>query len=364
MPKRWTTGCLAKIASDAEYSEVMLTVPKTTKATKLSDFGYKYDEKLRLVQISSGKPFAWLGQKHYDKLGDAIVNEIYAILREKYGMQQVAFPLAQDRRPGTENDTCPVFVSSNFQEAKAVVVLIQGSGAVRPGMWARALCINNSLNEGAIFGYLEQIFRRGWGVVVLNPNENTVLPPEPEPPADLSPDDIEAYWLATPDAEWKAYSAKRIRSAVPIEGSYRPEVHAISAWTSFIEPNPRPTMVIAHSYGGKCTTAILRTRFQAFSELTAAVALTDAINDLHPRQDHRDHIGFFKRVSKNWVGSKRTLDSLEPPGPCGCVEVSSGHDTHEWTSWSCMGSVFPFLDQKLEEFLSANPKEGRSSSKH
>ena len=42
-------------------------------------------------------------------------------------------------------------------------------------MWARALCINDSLAEGTIFSYLEEaLLARDWGILVLNPNQNGV----------------------------------------------------------------------------------------------------------------------------------------------------------------------------------------------
>ena len=37
----------------------------------------------------------------------------------------------------------PIFVSPNLDQKATVLLLVQGSGAVRPGIWARALCIND-----------------------------------------------------------------------------------------------------------------------------------------------------------------------------------------------------------------------------
>ena len=350
--KKWTTGCLAKAESQEEYDAVMATVPKTVQPKKLAEFGYKYNDDGRLVQSINGKPFAWLGQKHYDKLGDAIVEEIYTIMRDKYGFKEVQVPLeeAEKGRP-----SCPIFLSPNWDTAKTVVFLCQGSGAVRPGMWARALCINNSLKEGTIFSYLEECLSNDWGVMVANPNENGVLPPEKLPKGDLTPDQVEQYWLGTPDKDWKALARTRAQNAEPIESSWRPEVHAQLCWDTFIAPKPRPTLIIAHSYGGKCTTALLRTRFELFSTIVAGIALTDAINDLKYRGEKKEHVSFMKAFSLNWVGSKKPLDTPEPPSEAGCTEVSSGHEVHEWTSASCQTSVFPFLKKKLEEFASRPP---------
>ncbi len=49
----------------------------------------------------------------------------------------------------------PIFVSPNFESKSTVLLLVQGSGAVRPGIWARALCINDKqvgqLRKAAVF---------------------------------------------------------------------------------------------------------------------------------------------------------------------------------------------------------------------
>jgi hypothetical protein len=37
----------------------------------------------------------------------------------------------------------PIFASPNLHSKATVLLLVQGSGAVRPGIWARALCIND-----------------------------------------------------------------------------------------------------------------------------------------------------------------------------------------------------------------------------
>jgi hypothetical protein len=45
---------------------------------------------------------------------------------------------------------------------------------LRAGQWARRLCINDSLDTGSILPYLTQAKAEGYGVIVLNPNNNSV----------------------------------------------------------------------------------------------------------------------------------------------------------------------------------------------
>jgi hypothetical protein len=81
----------------------------------------------------------------------------------------------------------------------------------RPGQWARALCINDSLEVGTIFPYLRKCAERGWGVVVFNPNQNAGTKP--------GADDDEA-WFKTREAFLSTAKVMRpIKHLIKIPGS-------------------------------------------------------------------------------------------------------------------------------------------------
>merc|ERR1712187_307406 len=78
-----------------------------------------------------------------------------------------------------------VYVSGNFKEAQKLLLIIQGSGRVRVGVWGCALCINKNLDEGTVLPYIKMATENGYGVIVLNPNENmhnaTLIPGSESP---------------------------------------------------------------------------------------------------------------------------------------------------------------------------------------
>jgi hypothetical protein len=45
--------------------------------------------------------------------------------------------------------------------------------SLRPGVWARSLCINDSLRTGSMFPYFDRAIEEGYGIIVLNPNLNS-----------------------------------------------------------------------------------------------------------------------------------------------------------------------------------------------
>lgn len=139
---------------------MILTIPQ------ISDFHYHYvDGKLR--NVSTGAAFHWVNQAHYDALGDTIVKHIQSLLSSEYGLKEVLLPIQEHRDEYEyEGPSSNIFVSEDWQTSDKLLLLIQGSGAVRymsvlvflphfsAGQWARALCINDSLDIGTIFPYL------------------------------------------------------------------------------------------------------------------------------------------------------------------------------------------------------------------
>lgn len=55
-----------------------------------------------------------------------------------------------------------------------LAVIVSGTRTARPGVWARSLCINKSLQIGSLLPYIEMLVDHGFEVMVLNPNFNTI----------------------------------------------------------------------------------------------------------------------------------------------------------------------------------------------
>ncbi|PIO52731.1 hypothetical protein TELCIR_25961, partial [Teladorsagia circumcincta] len=63
-----------------------------------------------------------------------------------------------------------VYASPGFQNMTTVVLIIHGSGAVRPGQWSRRLILNESLETGSQIPYIQRATKNGWGVIVCSTN--------------------------------------------------------------------------------------------------------------------------------------------------------------------------------------------------
>ena len=53
-------------------------------------------------------------------------------------------------------------VPAGYEEADKLLLLIQGSGRVRVGVWGCALCINKNLDQGTMLPYIKRALQEGY----------------------------------------------------------------------------------------------------------------------------------------------------------------------------------------------------------
>lgn len=243
-------------------------------------------------------------QAHYEILGAAITDHIYHLLQTQENLVKLPVP-----KGSTDNNGTFIFVSKDYDKKDILMVLIHGSGAVRAGQWARSLIINDCLDTGTQFQYIRQGLARGYGIMVLNSNDNY-----------------------------------RQDKKIPHSGSS--EEHAKYVWEEYIQNTKASSiLIVAHSYGGILTVMLSENQKKQFEKRVKAVAFTDSVHSFSGVQVSKH----LKKVTKNWVSSSAPLDSPVKTLDSDVCRVSAGHPKHEMTSSSCIDSVFKFFDEKLKE---------------
>lgn len=71
-------------------------------------------------------------QAHYENLGGAVTDHIYQLLEKKNDLLKLQVP------KGSEENGTFVYATKDYNKQSTLMVLIQGSGAVRAGQWARS----------------------------------------------------------------------------------------------------------------------------------------------------------------------------------------------------------------------------------
>jgi len=233
--------------------------------SKLSKLGYKFVDN-KLLQ-NDDSPFKFLGQQHYEEVGDAVATYIEELLI-KEGLEAVDLSKFANSTPGRLTEK-PVIYSSpgvwaqdkQQQSEKSLILLIQGSGAVRAGQWARSLCINDSLCSGSQLNYIRRIKKMGWDVIVFNPNQPHTYQ---GPVSQRVVKNVEFVWERLQESKHQY----------------------------------KDIAIIAHSYGAHHTLNLLD-NYPQVREKVKGIAFTDGVYQKASKQNAE----ILKRIGMNWVTS-------------------------------------------------------------
>lgn len=133
----------------AKLDSILSTIPKTKTPKLIEEFNYAFNQSGELRHRVTGEKFIFLGQRHYNLLGSCIDTYIQTLMKnEPWNYREVWLP-KKDEATEDHHDQVNIFHSNDFSSNdNGCLILIQGSGVVRPGQWARSCCINESLDIG------------------------------------------------------------------------------------------------------------------------------------------------------------------------------------------------------------------------
>lgn len=195
-------------------------------------------------------------QKRYEAIGKILDQYVYRLMEEE-GLKRIYL------NTGDQKKSAFVFATNtNLDKVRNLVILIQGSGVVRAGQWARSLIINNSLDTGTQIPYIKKAKQLGYDVLVMNINDNE-----------------------------RIVNGQKFK----IPGSETAIAHAKAVWDKLISPAKKlkRIAIVAHSYGGKVTLNLATYKPQEFKERVFALAFTDSVL---PFDSYPNTLNLFKPV--------------------------------------------------------------------
>ncbi|KAM9102638.1 cotranscriptional regulator ARB2A isoform 7-T13 [Sarcophilus harrisii] len=210
----------------------------------------------------------------------------------------------------------------------------------------------------------EALGEEGYGVIVLNPNENYIEVEKTKSQVHLSSDgsDEPAEKRERKDKTFKEAKKRRDfyekyrnpqkeKEMVPlyIRDNGSPEEHLIYVWDHFITHSAAEnTFFVAHSYGGLAFVELMIQREADVKNKVTAVALTDSVHNVWHQEAGKTIREWMRENCCNWVSSSEPLDtSVESMLP-DCPRVSAGTERHELTSWKSLPSIFKFFTEASE----------------
>uniref|UniRef100_A0AAR2M1B4 Arb2 domain-containing protein n=1 Tax=Pygocentrus nattereri TaxID=42514 RepID=A0AAR2M1B4_PYGNA len=372
------TTALKDLLSRIDLDELMkkdeppLIFPKT-----LEEFEYTFNEHGQLRHTTTGDPFVFnykedlhrWNQKRYEALGEVIFT--FAVFLTTAFCTILIVDATEDEPKSF------IYLSEDaLTNADKLLVLIQGSGVVRVGQWARRLIINEDLNSGTQIPFINRAMKEGYGVIVLNPNEN-FLEVEKVPEAEQSAPDTsdepaekrerkeEREGKKKKDFYEKYRNPQKERETerIPIRENSSPEEHTLYVWDHFISKSLAENIfVVAHSYGGLSFVELLIQREDEVKSHVSAVAMTDSVHNVWHQEANRSIQEWLKERCCNWVSSSEPLDTPVDPMLPDCLRLSAGTERHELTSWKSFHSIFKFFDKHLEQQMEDDVAEEEPST--
>ncbi|KAF7687306.1 cotranscriptional regulator FAM172A homolog [Silurus meridionalis] len=339
--------------------EPPLIFPKT-----LEEFGYAFNEHGQLRHIQTGEPFVFnckenmhrWNQKRYEALGEIITHYVYELLEKDCKLRKEMLPVdATESEPKSF-----IYMSEDaLTNQDKLLVLIHGSGVVRAGQWARRLIINDNLDSGTQIPFIKKAMEEGYGVIVLNPNENAL---EVEKVGDPSADawdepaekrerkeECEGKKKKDGYEKYRNPQKERETKRFPIRENSSPEEHTRYVWDHFISRSlAKNIFVVAHSYGGLSFVELMNYREDEVMSRVQAVAMTDSVHNVWHQDASRAIREWLKERCCNWVSSSEPLDTPVDSLLPDCRRRSAGTEKHELTSWNSFKSIFRFFNEHLQ----------------
>ncbi|XP_064232198.1 cotranscriptional regulator ARB2A isoform X1 [Aotus nancymaae] len=339
------TTALKDLLSRIDLDELMKKdEPPLDFPDTLEGFEYAFNEKGQLRHIKTGEPFVFnyredlhrWNQKRYEALGEIITKYVYELLEKDCNLKKISIPVdATESEPKSF-----IYMSEDaLTNPQKLMVLIHGSGVVRAGQWARRLIINEDLDSGTQIPFIKRAVDEGYGVIVLNPNENYIEVEKPKIHVQSSSDSSDE---PAEKRERKDKVSKETKKRRDFYEKYRnpqrekemmqlyirengsPEEHAIYVWDHFIAQSAAENVFfVAHSYGGLAFVELMIQREADVKNKVTAVALTDSVHNVWHQEAGKTIREWMRENCCNWVSSSEPLDtSVESMLP-DCPRVSA-----------------------------------------
>uniref|UniRef100_A0A8C6PCN2 ARB2 cotranscriptional regulator A n=1 Tax=Nothobranchius furzeri TaxID=105023 RepID=A0A8C6PCN2_NOTFU len=344
---RERTTALKDLLSRIDLDELMKKdEPPFNFPQTLEEFEYAFNEYGQLRHTKTGEPFVFnaredlhrWNQKRYEALGEIITEYVYELLEKECNMTKAILPVDAEG----DEPTSFIYLSPDaLSNPSKLLVLIQGSGVVRAGQWARRLIINQDLNSGTQIPFIRRAMEEGFGVVVLNPNLNYLeVEKAPKsspshPPAEVSDEPAEKRERKDEqEGKKKREFYEKYRNPqketeterIPIRENSSSEDHVLYVWDHFVSrAAAKNVFIMAHSYGGLSFVEMMNQREVQVKNRVCAVAFTDSAHNLWLQETTKGTQDWIFQYCSNWVSSPEPLDTPLDSMLPDCPKVSAGN---------------------------------------
>ena len=283
---------------------------------------YKYNDNGELINKKTKKKCNYtLSKIEYQQIGNYITKYIQFYILQIYNLIPMYVP-SNLKNPNfyqriKSKPQCEIFVSKDFNTNPKCIILIQGSGNVKVGLWSRSICINDNLYNGSNIPYIERANIINYSIIILNPNERF-------------------------DIDNKNQKIKEFQNM---------SSHCLYVYNNIIKVNKniKEIYIIGHSMGGQCIIDILKKNEK---DLINGKIKKIAFLDSSHKQTYKllSELGqyYLRYVSKDFIKSEKPLGSFicnADFSDNGVNCYSAGHILHEYTCSCAINEVFKWFNE-------------------
>ena len=293
---------------------------KVNELEKLID--YKYNDKGELLHKKTQKKCGKLSQQEYDLVGLYVQSFVENLIITKFDLNILYVPNKENNYQNRDETIpqCKILTTKDFSTNPKCLILIQGTGVVRLGQWARSVCINENLRLGTMIPYVEKAIENNYSVIIMNPNER-----------------------------------KDFKTEEEIKEFNTMEKHSVYVYNNIIKKNDniKDIYIVAHSMGGECTVEILlNNKEDLINGKIKKIAFTDSVHGDDYLKLGKECVEIFRKISRNYIGSDKPAgvfvrDYTTSYGGVDCY--SSGHKKHEYTSGTAIEEIFKYFSENLNK---------------
>lgn len=254
-----------------------------------------------------------------------VIDYVQMRMKEQYNLLKKYVPFNDDLTNQEHNLYCraPIYVSPDWStNTKGALILIQGMGAVRAGLWSRKVSVCESLELGTMLPQIKFAVENGLSCLIMNPNYEQNI------------------------------NSKKVDPKV--KGDTK---HCKYVFKKFVKNRclAKEIFIVAHSMGGVSCSKLIEWYKEEFIDRVVAIAFCDSsfFNTKHILID-RNEEEWFSSVSTHYIASHKKLGDKENDKIRISETLSGGHIEHEYITGSSWELIMKDFVQKSKSNISVS----------
>ena len=257
-----------------------------------------------------------ISNEEYKELSNYVSNYVLYELITKYEMIPFYIPFNSKnyRERNNSLEQCIILASKDIENNPKCLILIQGAGNVKLGIWSNSACINEGLNVGSMIPFVQIAKKNGYSILIMNPNEKFGL-----------------------DGKNKIIFQNM-------------KEHCNYVYKNIIHDNDKIKQIyfISHSLGGECNVEILKNfEDDLLKGRIIKIAFTDSLHGGSFLELSEKGRQIFSKISRNYIASKEEKGKYLQKFSqfSGCDVYSSGTIKHEYTTGFVIDNIFKYIEE-------------------